>query len=183
MPVTTKASPSAPLHFGQSTPAPASITVATPRDLQSSNRCATTLCQARTAIGDDGHHRRKIYQRQRDLLLLRSSPPSPRRRHYRACRQRCLEPMALPKASCTAPFFVFCETGPPSNLGHAVLPSTLRQPPPEVLPTSPLDPTRAGAAPNHRRRHAPLSLSLSLFLFFACKEEIPFPFIFHTTLP
>ncbi|KOM48293.1 hypothetical protein LR48_Vigan07g199700 [Vigna angularis] len=54
--------------------------------------------------------------------------------HYRACCQRCLESTALPKTGCTAPFFVFFETGFLSDLGHTVLPSTLRQPPPEVLP-------------------------------------------------
>ncbi|KOM37732.1 hypothetical protein LR48_Vigan03g111400 [Vigna angularis] len=93
---------------------------------------------------DVGRSSRKLSHASKpgSLLSVELSPPSPHRRHYRACRQRCLEPMALPKAGCTAPFFVFCETGPPSNLGHVVLPSTLRQPPPEVLLAPPLDPSR-----------------------------------------
>ncbi|KOM48292.1 hypothetical protein LR48_Vigan07g199600 [Vigna angularis] len=53
--------------------------------------------------------------------------------HYRACCQCSLESTALPKTGCTAPFFVFFETGFLSDLGHTVLPSTLRQPPPEAL--------------------------------------------------
>ncbi|WVY95392.1 hypothetical protein V8G54_034480, partial [Vigna mungo] len=84
-PVTTGASPHTSSHFERRKPALASTTFATPRDLQSSNRCTTALRRVRTATGNDVTI--GIYQRQGILLLLRSSPLS---------RTPSIRPVSLP---------------------------------------------------------------------------------------